>query len=134
MNDVGVPESGPEVYHDVLPQHPGEGLGPDPVPEHPPGHRHHPHHDEHHRDDVVQQTAAELAEAAHVAVAARHLLGDPGHADVEADSEQEQDPDAQAARDQEPGHVGLGGAVGVRLTGSIGLNVSQNYYSCLVTI
>ena len=121
MYDVCVPQCRPEVDHDVLPQDPGECLRPYPVSEHPPGHRHHPHHDEHHGDHVIEQTAAELTEAAHIAVTTLHLLSDLRHADIERDPEQEEDSDTQASSDQEPGHVRLGGAIWVGLSGGIGL-------------
>ena len=121
MNDVCVPQGRSEVDHDVLPQDPGERLRPYPVPEHPPGHRDHPHHDEDHGDHVIEEAAAELTEAAHVAMAALHLLSDPRHADIERDSEQEEHPYPQASSYQEPGHVRLGWTVGVGLSGGVGL-------------
>ena len=42
---VCVAQRHPEVDHDILAEHAGEGGGADPVAEHPPGHSHHPHHD-----------------------------------------------------------------------------------------
>ena len=127
MNDVRVPERRSEVDHDVLAQDPGERLRSDPVPEDPPGHRHHPHHDKHHRDHVIEQTAAELAEAAHVAVTTLHLLSDLRHADIERDPEQEEDSYPQASGDQEPGHVGLGRTVRVWLSGGISLKLCSTF-------
>ena len=141
MNDVCVPQGRSEVDHDVFPQDPGERLRPNPVPEHPPGHRHHPHHDEDHGDHVIEEAAAELTETAHVVMTTLHLLSDPRHADIERDSEQEEDSNPQASGYQEPGHVRLGRTIGVGLSGGVCLktysinrekNMSHTYVGTLI--
>ena len=54
--------------------------------------------DTHHGDDVVEEVAAELAEAAGLLVAAPQPLGQPRGHEVDGDPEQQQDADTWARR------------------------------------
>ena len=88
--------------------------------ENPPSDCYQPHDDQGHREDVVEKVTAELTD-----VTASPAPAEPSRQLVESDPEEEEDPDAQTPRHEEPGHVWLCWTVGVWFSIRVGLQQDQ---------
>lgn len=96
--------------------------------ENPPSDGDEPHDDEGHGDDVVDEVTAELAAAARHVMATLPTTTDAAGALVHCDPQQQEEPDTEAARYEEPGQVGFRWTIWVWLSIWIGLEWNVGNY------